>query len=436
MLRLGLALCFVALVGAPVSAKQMLVSGAPAPQAVACKMVYGGGALIQHVKVFDIFYSANMADRDKYADFYTAILESAHVDMLQEYNVANYKIGRGSYIGMYEDSKPVGNPMAPTTLSDPAAYLKGLITAGTVPMPDDDTLYMIYFPPGIDPMLNAGGQSANSCADLTNPVFCAYHNSFLIGSQIVRFGVMPDGNAGGCKGLCGANPTAFQNMTDVSSHELIEAMTDPDDNTAWVDPKQGCGEIGDICATNSAAEVGTVAGYTVQKEWSNKLNACVVSNPSIVVNDFTMALSSISVNVPVGGMATTTVTLTKTGGIAESATLSATGVPTGLVAAFSPTSLTSGGGTSMLTLTAAPTVMVGQTATFTVKAAGTVVSPTQKVTVTYVSPPDMAMPPSGGGGGGNGDKGGGCSVAGGNIAGSWAMGALLLVALAFRRRRA
>jgi MYXO-CTERM domain-containing protein len=90
----------------------------------------------------------------------------------------------------------------------------------------------------------------------------------------------------------------------------------------------------------------------------------------------------------------------------------------------------------MLTLTAAPTVMVGQTATFTVKAAGTVVSPTQKVTVTYVSPPDMAMPPSGGGGGGNGDKGGGCSVAGSNIAGSWAVGALLLVALAFRRRRA
>jgi hypothetical protein len=221
-------------------------------------------------------------------------------------------------------------------------------------MPDDDTLYMMYFPVGIDPLLNYAGGQEHSCAAAMGGVFCAYHSSFLIGQQIVRYGVMPDANAGQCAGFCGANPTPFENMTDVSSHELIEAVTDPDDNTAWVDPKMGCGEIGDICATNTAAEVGAVAGFTVQKEWSNKLNACVVSNPSIVVNDFTMAVSPIAVNVPVGGMTTTTVTLTQTAGMAENATLTATGVPTGLVAAFSPPSVTSAAGTSMLTITAAP----------------------------------------------------------------------------------
>jgi MYXO-CTERM domain-containing protein len=83
--------------------------------------------------------------------------------------------------------------------------------------------------------------------------------------------------------------------------------------------------------------------------------------------------------------------------------------------------------------------MVGQTAMFTVKASGTVVAPTQKVTVTYVAPPDMAMPPNNGGGGsggGNGDKGGGCSVGGAEIGGAWLVGAMLLLALAARRRRA
>src|SRR5439155_14043662 len=171
--------------------------------------IYGGGALIQHVKVFDVFYSANMADRDKYADFYTKVLASAHVDMLQEYNVTNYKIGRGTYLGMYEDSKPVGSTTAPTTLSDPEAYLKGLITAGKVPMPDDDTLYMIYFPPGIDPLLNLGAQSVHSCAALSNGQFCAYHSSFTMttGGQIVRYGIMPADNAGKCTGACGATPT-------------------------------------------------------------------------------------------------------------------------------------------------------------------------------------------------------------------------------------
>src|SRR5207302_6429754 len=138
----------------------------------------------------------------------------------------------------------------------------------------------------------------------------------------------------------------------------------------------------------------------------------------------------------------------------------------GLTAAFAPASVTSGGGTSMLTISAAPTAMVGASLTVKVKAAGSTVAPTTDVMVMVVAPPDMAMPPdmaqpSGGGGsggnggggsggnggggstggggggggtgtGGNGDHGGasGCSLGGAEIGGSWAAGALLLLALA------
>src|SRR5207253_825562 len=42
---------------------------------------------------------------------------------------------------------------------------------------------------------------------------------------------------------------------------------------AWYAPAGTCGEIGDICN----AQQGAVAGYTVQKEWSNVAGACVVS---------------------------------------------------------------------------------------------------------------------------------------------------------------
>ena len=73
-------------------------------------------------------------------------------------------------------------------------------------------------------------------------------------------------------------------MCSVASHELIEAVTDPAvgiatkiaSPLAWYDSVNG--EISDICN----AQQGTVVGangvtYTVQKNWSNALNSCIIS---------------------------------------------------------------------------------------------------------------------------------------------------------------
>ncbi|MDB4967600.1 MAG: hemagglutinin protein [Myxococcales bacterium] len=426
------------------------------PQATGCKLAYGGGPLMQKVKVFDIFYSPGNTYKDQLAGYFGAITQSAHFDWLSEYNVTNYKIGRGSYLGMYEDTN---SATAKKTIDDSAIgkYIDTLIAAGKVPAPDDDTIYFIFFPASVTITL----QGSSSCS-----VFCAYHNSYNHGSQIARFAVMPDVTQAPCAGGCGSSPTAFNNLTSVASHELIEAVTDPDGNSAWVDSKSGCGEIGDICN----GQEGTVGNYTVQKEWSNKLNSCIATNPNVSVNDFSVAAAPAMVNVPVGGSATTTITLTKVSGMAENATLTAT-APTGLTTAFAPASVTSAGGTSMLTIGAAPTAMIGSSQKITVKATGTSVAPTVDITVMVVAPPDMAMqpdmaqPPTGGsggnGGGGSGGTGGGgsgggggtggtggngangtthgstgCSIGGGEIGASWAAAALLLLGLAFRRRRA
>ena len=85
-----------------------------------------------------------------------------------------------------------------------------------------------------------------------------------------------------------------------------------------------CGEIGDICATAPAGPA-SCAGYTVQKEWSNKNNDCIVTDPNVVVNDFTVAATPATVTVPAGGMATATMTLTKTAGTAENVALTVDG---------------------------------------------------------------------------------------------------------------
>ena len=58
-------------------------------------------------------------------------------------------------------------------------------------------------------------------------------------------------------------------LTEVSSHELAEAVTDPDLN-AWWDSSTG-DEIGDICNRQTTR----LGGFLVQTEWSNAANACI-----------------------------------------------------------------------------------------------------------------------------------------------------------------
>jgi hypothetical protein len=53
-----------------------------------------------------------------------------------------------------------------------------------------------------------------------------------------------------------------QQATVVLSHEVSEAITDPDTRSGWFDPRQG--EIGDI----TAGQIGSMGGYAVQALWS------------------------------------------------------------------------------------------------------------------------------------------------------------------------
>jgi hypothetical protein len=420
---------------------QRMMSSAPEPNAFppGCSnphLSYSNGPLIQNVKVFDVFWSPGYAYKDMLTSYYTAITQSAYFDWLSEYNVTNYKIGRGSFIGLYEDTHSATTKVTLDDAKEIPDYINSLIDNHKVPAPDDDTIYMIYFPAAATITL----QGYTSCQ-----YFCAYHHSYSKNGQMVRYAIMPDVNAGLCALGCGSG-AAFANLTSVSAHELIEAVTDPDDGTGWYDntPNSQCGEIGDICNGST----GTVANFTVQKEWSNTLNACVVTNPNVSVNDFKVAVSPSTLTVPAGGSAMAMVNLTKVAGMAENAALSAPMPPAGLTASFSPTSVTSDGGKSTMTVMVAPTQMPGTMLTFTVKATGTTVKPTATVTVMVTAPPDMSMVPDmamggggngGSGGGGNGGSGGGdgggsgCSLGGDGSGLGWLAGALFLLAFGLRR---
>lgn len=228
---------------------------APIPPA---HLVYNGGPLIPNVQVFTVFWGKNWASTPAYVtlanninSFYKAILVSPLIDQLGEYNVPAHTIGHGSLTGTktITAKAPVGN----ITDAQIQKALKGWIKAHTVPAPNANTLYFIYFDINVKVMM--GGSS--SCTQ-----FCGYHNDIKGGTY---YAVMPFPSCAGCLG----GMSAFNALTGTSSHELCEAITDPIPGTGWYDNQYG--EIGDICAWRFK----TVAGFNVQQEWSNAHNTCV-----------------------------------------------------------------------------------------------------------------------------------------------------------------
>jgi hypothetical protein len=86
-------------------------------------------------------------------------------------------------------------------------------------------------------------------------------------------------------------------------------------------------------------------------------------------NDFSIAVSPTSGAVNPGGSVTTTVSTTLTSGSAQTVNLSASGLPSGATASFSPASVAAGG-TSQLTISTAASTPAG-TSTVTITGAGT-----------------------------------------------------------------
>ncbi|KAI9365345.1 hypothetical protein DFJ73DRAFT_918515 [Zopfochytrium polystomum] len=231
---------------------------------------YFGGPVIKNVEVTMLLWGAASFASDL-AGFYTGVVQSTYYDMLSQYS----GIGRGSYKGSITLTG-LPSKKSLTDETDIQNYLRSLVKAGTI-KPNANSYYPIHFASGYS--ITQGGQG--SCQ-----VFCAYHGTIDISdissTKYLYYGVMPD-QSGACAGGCGSASTVFQNLCSVSSHELVEATTDPavgvattiSSPLAWYN--QANGEIGDICN----AQQGTVVGgngvtYTVQKEWSNKDSACVL----------------------------------------------------------------------------------------------------------------------------------------------------------------
>jgi hypothetical protein len=370
---------------------------------------YFGGPVISNVHVVQVLYGSGSYDphvagtsTPTMGNFFGDITgtNSGYISLLTQYNTpasggTNQTIGNGTFDGLFQIVPSSANSGSTIDDTQIQAELLAQISAGHLPAPVLDaagnvnTLYMIYFPPGIT--ITQGG--SQSCV---GGGFCAYHGttSNTLNSKNLLYGVLPDMQPGsGCSQGCG-NSTTFGNYTSVTSHELTEAITDADVGIAttfapplaWYDMNNG--EIGDICNGQQGSYVANGTTYTIQLEFSNAASDCVLP-PAAPSPNFTLSATPTSLTVTQGSSGSSTITVNPSNGFTGSVTLSASGLPSGVSASFGTNPTTS---TSVVTLTASSSAATG-TATVTITGTSGSLTHTTTISLTVNAPvtPDFSL---------------------------------------------
>jgi len=363
-------------------------------------LTYFGGPIISNVQVIQVLYGSGSYNSQiagttspTMGNFFGDITgaNSGLMTLLQQYNTnisggTGQVFGNGTFAGLFQIVPSAGNNGSTITDTQIQSELLAQINAGHLPGPTNDalgnpnTIYMIYFPPG--KTISQGG--SNSCQA---GGFCAYHGttSSTLNTKHVLYGVLPDMQAGsGCSTGCGTS-TVFGNYTSVTSHELVEALTDADVGIAttfaaplaWYD--QTNGEIGDICNGQQGSYVANGTTYTIQLEFSNSANNCVLPPAAGgTTPNFSLSASPSSLSVTQGSSGSSTITVTPSGGFTGSVTLSTSALPSGVTASFGTNPTT---GSSVLTFTASSTATTG-TSSITITGVSGTLSHTTSISLT------------------------------------------------------
>ena len=216
---------------------------------------YGGNVLPQ-VELQPVYYGSawtTAAQNQTYLDAYAKdIVGGSFMDSLTQ---AGYGVGRGTATKGVVDPVKI-SPGSVISDASIQASLKADIKSGLLPAPDSNRLYVVYVEPDVAVKL-AGSQGSTQLGVL------GYHGAFAgPGGTAIRYAVIAYPGGAARNSSMGTAP--LDQLTAVASHELSEAVTDPDANyglTGWYDPKLG--EIGDVTENKPKALVRLDA-YLVQ----------------------------------------------------------------------------------------------------------------------------------------------------------------------------
>jgi hypothetical protein len=228
---------------------------------------YGSGPLINHggpvmgdAKFQAIYWNSSLAAKiqggiDGFVNSfsnnspYSGSDNTADYAIIQQYTDHYLFTARTSYVDTSHDGKKVPNSYADSSVRN---YIASLFASGDV-APDADTIYGVYFPSGMRISTQGGG----SCSS-----FCGYHGHFSYGGVDIKYAVFPYTD---CRACSMPGKQVIDILTIVTSHEIREAVTDPDLN-AWYDAAGY--EADDKCAWHNLYQTAGT-GYWVQPEYSN-----------------------------------------------------------------------------------------------------------------------------------------------------------------------
>jgi hypothetical protein len=228
---------------------------APPPPPVPGQVVtYHGGPVLTRVAVQGLYWGAGWnkkpvlaSQRGQLEGFLTFIVNSSYMDQL---TTAGYTDGNGTPIGR---GTSTAGKMDPATLSasvtdaDMQKEVQNRIKDGTLADADSQRLYVVFVDQNVVVNTSFGSSAKN---------FAGYHSSFAGSNRAGRplpvyYAVIP--YPGGANAMAEPSLPIIQNLTEVISHELAEAVTDPAVNAkpAWFAdgknfPDGKSEEIGDI----------------------------------------------------------------------------------------------------------------------------------------------------------------------------------------------
>jgi hypothetical protein len=232
-------------------------------------VTYHGGALLDHVKVETYFYGPNwntdatlLSQRGQLNSYLGYLVSGPYMDMLSN---AGYGVGRGTWDYWWNTYRDPTSSLDDSTIR---SSLQQDITAGRLQSPDGERLYVVFVQPGT--VVTRGNSS--STRD-----FNGYHDSFQgtdAGGNSVRIYYAVLAYPGNGTGYFSGNGSVIDALTDITSHEVAEAVTNPnyhsssygwnDDHLNGKNTAPADGEIGDITEHLSPNWV-RLNGYAVTK---------------------------------------------------------------------------------------------------------------------------------------------------------------------------
>jgi hypothetical protein len=199
---------------------------------------------------------------------------------------AGYNVGPGSAVAGAVDNVPL---TAGSTIPDSLirSRLQADVNSGLLQAPNDNTLYVVYVEPDVAVNLGSGQGT-------TQQGILGYHTAFVGANETpIRYAVVVSPGGAAHNSVLPEAMTAIDQLTAVTSHELAEAVTDPDVNSivnngrlGWFDPRRG--EIGDIEENNPNAFV-RLDGHLVQEvaDQNDQLLSIFTAPPSNLIGTTT-----------------------------------------------------------------------------------------------------------------------------------------------------